>query len=460
MRQKQFNNSSGARLPRFSLFSNIIASVCILIYIGAIVFAGIWVYNSIRDRRTLAGREFSDLARRSSDLWTLEGVNDVFKAEITNEILKSKCLQGIIISGPWGDYTMERNLGEIIAWNESTPVFKFPFGVSKEPLSTPIVLGEYRSTIKAVYNYIDYEILIAIFKRTLFVVLATLALALFTLIFQRFAFTIPRPKRESSILEEDIPLERSERNEDSKKPAMIDMETLSKIYKSRPRGGGEGKVKRDLPFVQKEVFSTEKKDKDKDKEKEENIVEKKEIDILTPAIKNPSKPLPSSEENKIGKESNMQDKLEAELKRSSSLDQDLVFMIVEIQEGKTFTKGLRLLEDESVKLFLRRDLVFEKGPKGVSIIIPNIDLDQGFTKSEKLYNRVIDKYKETFASEAKIYMGLSSRALRKIDAQSIIFEANGALKKAYEYPDSPIVAFKSDPEKYKAFIDAQKKAQS
>jgi hypothetical protein len=43
-----------------------------------------------------------------------------------------------------------------------------------------------------------------------------------------------------------------------------------------------------------------------------------------------------------------------------------------------------------------------------------------------------------------------------IDADRLMFESFQALKKARQDPASPIVAFKSDPEKYREFVRAKK----
>jgi hypothetical protein len=107
---------------------------------------------------------------------------------------------------------------------------------------------------------------------------------------------------------------------------------------------------------------------------------------------------------------------------------------------------------DAVNFFTLRDLIFEKGERGISIIFPNIDLDMGFTKSEEFHNRILSKYSGAFKSKTDLCIGLSSRSGRLIDAERLMFEAAEALERALADPVSHIVAFKSDPEKYRAFI--------
>jgi hypothetical protein len=58
-------------------------------------------------------------------------------------------------------------------------------------------------------------------------------------------------------------------------------------------------------------------------------------------------------------------------------------------------------------------------------------------------------------SISNLFIGLSSRSGRLLNAERIMFECNQALEKAKSDPKSSIIAFKSDPEKYRAFIRNQ-----
>jgi hypothetical protein len=108
-----------------------------------------------------------------------------------------------------------------------------------------------------------------------------------------------------------------------------------------------------------------------------------------------------------------------------------------------------------------RDLIFGKGENGIAVIVPNIDLDQGISKSEQFSSRFISKLRELSASQSgtpgiELCIGLSSRSGRLIEAERLILEAQRALEKAMADPVSHIVAFKSDPEKYREFIKANR----
>jgi hypothetical protein len=65
------------------------------------------------------------------------------------------------------------------------------------------------------------------------------------------------------------------------------------------------------------------------------------------------------------------------------------------------------------------------------------------------------KYPALFTAKTDLCMGLSSRSGRPVNAERLMFEAEEALERAMMDPVSHIVAFKSDPEKYRAFMESR-----
>jgi len=164
----------------------------------------------------------------------------------------------------------------------------------------------------------------------------------------------------------------------------------------------------------------------------------------------------------IGWDSYTNDRLAAELHRCSSFEQDLVFLVMELTGQIKVSDSLySLFADEAVNLFSLRDLIFGKGDNGIAIIMPNADLNEGITKSERFHSRIISKLRELNGSKGgahaiELNIGLSSRSGRLIQADRLILEANSALEKAIADPVTYIVAFRSDPEKYREFIKSNK----
>ena len=153
----------------------------------------------------------------------------------------------------------------------------------------------------------------------------------------------------------------------------------------------------------------------------------------------------------IGWESYIHDRLESELHRCASSEKDLTFLVMEFP-GRISNDLYRKFAEETVSFFSMRDLVFEKGEKGISVIVPDMDLDTGMIKAEEFFNRIISRMPESFNDRSLLRIGLSSRSGRLIDAERFMREADAALEKAAEDSVSPITAFRSDPDKYREFV--------
>jgi hypothetical protein len=110
------------------------------------------------------------------------------------------------------------------------------------------------------------------------------------------------------------------------------------------------------------------------------------------------------------------------------------------------------LAKEAVNFFTMRDLIFEKAEQCISIIVPSTDLEQGIGRAEEFRSRINDKMIKSSKEPIKLCIGLSSRSGRLVEAKRLMLEASTALEKAQEDPASPIIAFKSDLEKYREYI--------
>ncbi|MDR1867028.1 MAG: hypothetical protein LBQ77_02030 [Treponema sp.] len=149
-------------------------------------------------------------------------------------------------------------------------------------------------------------------------------------------------------------------------------------------------------------------------------------------------------------------RLETELKRCIVFNQDIVFILMEFKEMHFGDeKVCNLLYEEAVNFFLLVDLVFIYGKRNIAVIIPGADLDDGRERVSRFQRTVVEKYSEIFWEISDLCIGLTSRNERMVNAEYLIREASVSLKKALLDPENPIVAFRSDPEKFKAFMDSR-----
>jgi hypothetical protein len=338
-----------------------------------------------------------------------------FRDAIRDGIMNSKTLQAAIISGPYGnEYAVERKEGAIVRTND-IPRFAERFGFSRNPHWEKLDINGIRNaSISAIYYIIDYGEFTLTLKRTLMIVLAALTLALLTMIFGSLFGKHPDPR-------------------------VINVAM-----------GNE----RTFKFAGSTAYPVEKNAAAESPAPERPQAKRAEDARAVPETGNP-KGLYSPHGN-ISWEAYTKERLASELHRCAAFEQDLVFIAMEFHKlEKKADLFFNEFAELAVKHFTLRDLIFEWGTQGISVIIPNADLDQGFARSGEFHAKVLSRFAAYFSGGAGLAIGLSSRAGRLIDAERLIFETSQALAKAKADPVSSIVAFRSDPEKYRAFIAAQ-----
>jgi hypothetical protein len=403
MRQKDTQNKG-------SVLTALIASVCIIVYLAALVFAAVRIYVSIHERQALADQEFYDIVDRASSAGVLGFMDEPFVQTMEDALTASRTLQGLIISGPNGEYAFEKEQGAVVNWVNNSPRFKPRFDLSREPLYQPLLIEGLRNVnIQAAAGTLDYDLISSILRQTLLAILAALALSFFTLLLESLIGKRPASPRQTG-------------------------------GDFRPRGNGR---------------NAEVRIKEEPVHCEAAPVREAALPEEAPASAPQDSPAGPrglySPHGNIGWEDYTQDRLAAELHRCASFEQDLVFIVMEFK-GKLPGDFYPRFTEDAVNFFTLRDLIFEKGGRGISIIYPNIDLDIGFARAEEFHNRILSKYSGTFRAKTDLCIGLSSRSGRLVDAERIVFEAAEALERALADPVSHIVAFKSDPEKYRAFV--------
>lgn len=157
-----------------------------------------------------------------------------------------------------------------------------------------------------------------------------------------------------------------------------------------------------------------------------------------------------SPESGLNRESGVLEKLEAELQ--SPEEGDVTALLLECGEtvecdGERYKK----LAGEALDFFGLEGLTFERGDRGIAVIIPGENLDGGIAKAGAFLSRITQNLPEVFKAKTDLRIGLSSRAGRLVGAERLLLEASTALNKARTGSD-PIIAFRIDPEKYREFI--------
>ncbi|MCL2758605.1 MAG: GGDEF domain-containing protein [Treponema sp.] len=371
----------------FPVSGSIIAAICIVIYLIALVQGAVRLYLSVDERKITAEREFSHIADLALSAGIQGFMDDRFVQTMNNALASSKSIEALIITGPDNSYAFEKQTGRAISWVNNTPRFINRFSYSDQSHYRPLAIPDVRNAnIKAVAGAFDYDKFIKILKDTLLIIMTGFALAFFTILVQ-----LLMGKGSSQ--------------------EMVSVNTPDSSRR-RTREYAEQGTSASGP---KGLYSTR---------------------------------------SNIGWEEYTKDRLNSELHRCASTEKDLALVLLDftdIAEDRLFKQAA----EEAINFFTSKDLLFEYGDQGITVILPGSGFEAAIAKSEKFYQRILDRFSKSYMPACGLCIGLSSRSGRLLNADRLILEAGEALKKAKEDSKTSIIAFKSDPEKYRAFIASQ-----
>lgn len=161
-----------------------------------------------------------------------------------------------------------------------------------------------------------------------------------------------------------------------------------------------------------------------------------------------------SPRSNIGWEKNAEEKLETELRRCASAEEDMVLLVMEfIHKMDDFY--YRQAAVEAAHFFKLKNLLYENGEWGITVIYPGVNLESGIGQTQRFINFLSDKFPDSPYRDG-IRIGLTSRAGRLLNAERMMLEAKEALRRAKKEKDCPIIAFKSDLDKYRAFVQKRR----
>jgi GGDEF domain-containing protein len=414
-------NKSGEK----QILGAFIAAVCIVIYLIALVQASVRLYLSVDQRKFTAEEEFNTIAVTALTTGTQGFMDDRFINTMNQTLASSKSIEALIITGPEGEYAFEKQKGRAVTWVNNSPRFINRLSFSNQGHYRALPIHDLRNVnIKAVSGAFDYYEFSKILKQTLLIILIGFAVAFFTMLMQ--------------ILVGGKASEKPVRYVQIQQPAKNTVHARESI----PRYSETPVVTKRAPVTETPV--TEIIDDEEFADEESEAFE--DLESAPKGLYSPR--------GNIGWEEYISDRLEAELHRCASTEKDLVLILMEFTDIKDDTL-YRQAADETVSFFTTRDLVFEYGERGIAVILPGADLDTGLSKSEKFYQRVAEKFPAGYGTASSLCIGLSSRSGRLLNADRLLLESGEALNKAKKDPKSSLIAFRSDPEKYRAFIASQ-----
>jgi hypothetical protein len=464
------------------------------------VFGAYRVYLSVLSQKSIALKELDSIqnyiTQSGSGFFT-----EPFRTQIQKLVADCNTLEGIIVAGPQLNLPFEKKADFIIS-RDPSPKFIPRFGYGTLDIRQLEIPGMGNAIVHSKFNAVNYEYLVYILRQTLFGILGALLLSFLTMMITMLrSRSAPQEKtiyaeKEEFKTDEYISFRDDEPNYDE--PDEYKAETITDTYddvfeddfsaeQPVPLNDQEQQEQDDdFELPDNENFelpdfddfgsdNTAAAPTDEDFHLDDFL---DESDLTLPGysaddqIAMDSPPESSTQENdsiktgvkgspnglysprsNIGWEAYTHDRLASELHRCASSEQDLVVLRMECGDGVNCDAKLyRKIADEAVGLFNLQDLSFEYGSRGITVIIPNAGLEQGISKAETFHARLFHSCYDSFHSKNDFLTGISSRSGRLIEANRLLLEADKALEKAKFDVDSPIVAFKSDPEKYREYI--------
>ena len=374
-----------------SIFSSVVAALCILIYIAAIAFGAVRVFMNMSERQNLAKAEFDIIADRAVTASVFLGfMTEAYQESITDFLRSSRTpILGIIITGPMGDYAFERSPGSGIVWSGNVPRLRSGAGFPGEPFYLPLRIDGQRSVnIYAIYSIIDYNFFVSVLRDTLTAVLIALGAAFITLM---------------------VELILKRRNQG-----------VSAAQAAKPKAGVS--VREDQPV--------------KGQSTNNQSIYKQSV---------------YSESAYSHHELYIHEKLAVVLNSCTSQGKDLSVMVVQIN-GSINSSDYTEFTEAAIGFFSLNDSVYEKENNGIYVFLPGMDLDTAMEKSEEFRSSLTDLMPDFIFDRSLLHIGISSRGTREINSERLLLEAETALEKIAEDPESPTVGFKNDPDKYREFI--------
>ena len=386
----------------------VIAAICIVIYFGALVQAAVRFYLIVEQRKITAENEFNALVELALINGKRSFMDGQFIEIMDNALRSTTSIEALIISGPNGEYPLEKQKGYAVTKVNNSPRFIDKWGLSNKNYNRPLSIDELRNAnIKAVAKAFDYYDVSKILKETLLIILVGFSLSFFTMLVQ--FLTGNSDGTDSEIQTDD------EVNE-------------------TPDSGDAVSAQDPRDDIEEDIESGE------DTESRENI-------------ESGPKGLYSARSN-IGWEEYTKERLDSELHRCSSTEKDLSLLYM-VFHDITNDAMYRQAAEEAVALFTSRDLLFEYGKYGICAILTGVSLETGISKAEKFYQRISQKFPGSGGQASSLCIGISSRAGRLLNADRLMMEVTEALNRAKKDPKSSIIAFKSDLDKYRNFISSQ-----
>lgn len=411
-------------------------SICaFIVFAFALIFFGISVYKNIETGKQIATDTFNTITSDAIDYINYYGITESFTQKFTEYVQSKKEIAGLLIM---------QDSSTCFAYPVSSSIIQFDnFG---EPILTgnSPIFTIYSSTLP-VENYLGINITTAVYliqpskifslaKITFLIILVATAIVFIVIMFQY--------KSETTNNNSDSYFTNTYDNNqfnDSDNLEIQNIENNEEIQNNEQ--------------VENDIMIEEENQIELDQQLEElNKKETQDTPQFKPFASNISDPQGLfSEFTGFGWESYLETRLDSELARAASSEQDLAFFLIAIEKFDFKNPIIPQLTSILLDKFKFRDLIFEYGTNGFAAIVQGMNLDRAMALSQDLYTE-ISALMVNYQMNNRFGIGITTRSLRLITGNRLIDEAQQAIDKAFDEEGLPIVAFRVNPEKYRQYL--------
>jgi hypothetical protein len=497
---------------------SVIAFFCILVYIAAAAFAVTRIYKAVGEQRFNAQQEFADLTDFAAGAGVLGFFSSNYIEDIKTQLDMSKALDAVIIYGPDNNKAAFEKKPGLISYKGDTPDFNRQAKFYRAPQSAPLRIagnqnaGSQNISISAFSPLVNFNTLLAALRSSLLAILIAVFIAFSTLIidisfvktgnisFVKAGNPIPHghytPKtaafnRNTTVdpgkNEDDLP-ERNSQPDNAAREEKVNLDEEAPAVREEKANLDEETpaAREEKANLDEETPAAREEKANLDEETPAVREEKANLDEEAPAAReekaNLDEEAPAAREEKANLDEEILpagkgllaaanamyetdsfggmddrtpfiDELQYELRKAEAGGGDLTLLCIEWTAA-----GLQeeVLVKQAEAFFKNGSRVFEReAQSGVYVIVPGFGLDEIFADAKEFHRRARELMPQNVYIE--LFMGISARSERNVDAANLLNEAECALNKARSDSALPIVAFKADPQKYKEFMRRQKK---
>lgn len=143
-------------------------------------------------------------------------------------------------------------------------------------------------------------------------------------------------------------------------------------------------------------------------------------------------------------------RLDSEINRAIASEIDISLFVIELPDLEKTSEIFKNICNYLSIQFQFKDLLFEYKDDCLAAMKISMDIDEALTFADKIYFDI-----KNIIQDKECYIGISSRSIRMVSGERLLHEADNALVHAKDDPDSPIIAFRVDAEKYRQFLEQQ-----